>query len=353
MAFLTLTSPHAQGGNQTQTVMQTVLLATIPGLLTLTWYFGWGTLVNVIIASLTAIAAESFVLHLRKRPIMFSIRDCSALVTAVLLGLAIPPTAPWWLTILGTAFAITIAKQLYGGLGNNPFNPAMVGYVLLLISFPKEMTAWIPTSSPLSFIDALTANFAGSVGGQTVDAITMATPLDTLKTAARDHDSLATIVLQYEVLQTNALTGLFGPGWLGANIAFLIGGLYLLHKKVINWHIPVAMLAALGIMATVFYLVDERYGSPLFHLLSGGTMLGAFFIATDPVSAATSNKGRLVFGAGIGITVYVIRAWGGYPDAIAFAVLLMNLSAPTIDYYTQPRSYGHDEPKRGTVKTGA
>lgn len=352
MSLISASSPHTHKPINTGAFMRQVIYATIPGLVVLTYCFGWGTFINVIWASIVAVGAEALILAIRKRPLQFYLSDCSALVTAVLLGLALPPFAPWWLTLIGTAFAIIIAKQLYGGLGMNPFNPAMVGYVLLLISFPLEMTSWLPPgsvasahSSDLGFLSSLSAIFTGHIDGQGIDAFTMATPLDTLKTAARNNQML-TDTLSSDVFTSLGAFGV-GKGWAWVNLAFMAGGIYLMIKKIITWHIPVAMLGSLAIMASVFYLVEESHGTPLFHLLSGGAMLGAFFIATDPVSAASSNLGRLVYGAGIGILVYVIRVWGGYPDAIAFSVLLMNLTAPTIDYYTQPRTYGHSKPSRG------
>ncbi|OUS04661.1 electron transport complex subunit RsxD [Gammaproteobacteria bacterium 42_54_T18] len=349
MSVLHVTSPHVHRPFTMNALMRHVVYATIPGLIVLTALFGWGTLINVIFASCVAIAAEAVVLKLRKRPILFSIKDGSAVLTAVLLALAIPPTAPWWLTIIGIIFAIVIAKQLYGGLGSNPFNPAMIGYVLLLISFPLEMTTWIPayTTEGVTSIPTLTQSFEmifGSVDRSIIDGITMATPLDTFKTyAGNDLAKLQSA----SVLQGN----IAGAGWEWVNVAFLMGGIYLIARKIITWHIPVAMLAGVFLFAGIFHIIDpDTYASPIFHLLSGGTMLGAFFIATDPVTAATSNKGKLIYGALIGVLIYVIRAWGGYPDAVAFAVLLINLCAPTIEYYTQPRAYGHKKANSGIAK---
>lgn len=337
-------SPHKLGLNSTQRVMSLLILATLPGLLAQTVFFGWGTLVNVLWCVLIALGCEALVLTLRRRSVRFCLSDCSAAVAGVLLGLALPPFAPWWLSLVAVSFAVIIGKHLYGGLGQNPFNPAMLGYVLVLISFPQEMTAWL---APLgleghnnSLGDALLAIF-----GSGVDAVSMATPLDVLK-----ENSSLTIS---ELWQANPIfDGMAGRGWLWVNLAYLAGGLFLLWRKVFTWHAPVGMLAAITIMATLFWQGSgsDSHGSPVFHLLSGATMLGAFFIITDPVSGATSNRGRLIFGAGVGIIVYVIRAWGGYPDGVAFATLLMNMAAPTIDYYTQPRTYGHQRASKGLPK---
>ena len=359
MAFMRLTSPHAHNANTTGNVMAWVLLATLPGLLALTHFFGWGSLINIVLAGITALACEALVLTLRQRPVLFYLKDCSALVTAVLLGLALPPYAPWWLVVIGSASAIILAKQLYGGLGYNPFNPAMVGYVILLISFPVEMTRWAIPQNLLSdgqnlpsLLTALQAVLLGSdtIATQTIlDGYTGATPLDLFKS---QQGLLAEQIIDQHALFSLATLGQYGSGsgWEWVNIAFLGGGLFLLYKRAFTWHAPLGMLAALTLMAFFFYDggSSSSGGSVLLHLLSGGTMLGAFFIITDPVSSATSNKGRLIYGACIGVLIYIIRVWGNYPDAVAFAVLLMNFAAPFIDYYTLPRTYGHQKAERAT-----
>ncbi|MGA6099237.1 RnfABCDGE type electron transport complex subunit D [Stutzerimonas marianensis] len=337
MALPRITSPHTTGSNRTQRVMLQVLAATLPGVAALTWIYGAGTLINLIWASAVALACEAGVLKLRQRPVGFFLRDGSALVSAVLLALALPPYSPWWLTLIATAFAILLGKQLYGGLGQNPFNPAMIGYVVVLVSFPVEMTTW-----PIPHAVGLGAGLQHILGVTSLpDGWAQATALDVLKV----NNSLT-----IDELWANPAFGHFGGiGSEVVNLAFLAGGLFLLHKRLFSWHAPVGMLAALALMSLVFWngSGSDSHGSPLFHLLSGATMLGAFFIVTDPVSGATSTRGRLIFGAGVGVLVYVIRAWGGYPDGVAFAVLLMNLCAPTIDYYTRPRTYGHRKAERG------
>lgn len=323
----------------TARVMRLVLLATIPGLLALTWFFGFGTLMNVLWASITAMAFEALALKWRKRPLGFYLNDCSALVTAFLLGIALPPAAPFWLIMVGTGFAILICKQLYGGMGYNPFNPAMAAYVMLLISFPVEMTSWMAPKGSfagdlLGPIDAL--RYCFGFGRDSIDAITMATPLDVLK----QNNSLLIDDLWSQSPQFGQFAGI---GWEWANMGFLLGGIYLLYRRVFTWHGPLSMLASLSLMAVFFYDGGSSAsgGSPLFHLFSGATMLGAFFIVTDPVTSAVSNRGRIIYGALIGVLVYIIRGWGNYPDAVAFAVLLMNFAAPFIDHFTQPRTYGH------------
>lgn len=338
MALPRITSPHAKGSNRTQRLMTLVILATLPGLGVLTWLYGIGNLVNLLLASATALLVEALVLKIRQRPLFFFLNDRSALLSAVLLALALPPYAPWWLTVIASASALLLGKHLYGGLGQNPFNPAMLGYVVVLISFPLEMTRW-PGIAQVSPGEGLQLIFGLA---PLADGWVQATVLDTLKL---NHS----LTLQ-ELYDSHAAFGLLGgAGSEWVNLAFLLGGLFLLYKKVISWHAPLGMLLALLVMSLLFWngSGSASHGSPLLHLLSGATMLGAFFIITDPVSGATSPRGRLVFGMGVGIILYVIRAWGGYPDAMAFAVLLMNLAAPTIDYYTRPRTYGHRQAERG------
>ncbi|AFM32382.1 MULTISPECIES: RnfABCDGE type electron transport complex subunit D [Stutzerimonas stutzeri subgroup] len=337
MALPRITSPHAKGPSRTQRVMLLVLAATLPGVIVLTWLYGAGTLINMAWACAAALGFEAAILKLRQRPVGFFLRDGSVLVTAVLLAIALPPYSPWWLTLIATGCAVVFGKQLYGGLGQNPFNPAMIGYVVVLISFPVEMTTW-----PVPHSVGLGAGLQHILGIASLpDGWTQATALDVLKVNKS---------LTIDELWSNPAFGHFGGiGSEVVNLAFLAGGLFLLHKRLFSWHAPVGMLAALVVMSLVFWngSGSDSNGSPLFHLLSGATMLGAFFIVTDPVSSATSPLGRLIFGVGVGILVYVIRAWGGYPDGVAFGVLLMNLAAPTIDYYTRPRTYGHRKAERG------
>jgi len=341
MALLKITSPHAHGPQKTAWVMQQVILATIPGVLALTYFFGFGTFINILWASFIAVITEALFLKLRGRPVLFYLKDFSAILTAVLLAIALPPYSPWWIVALGVVFAITLAKQLYGGLGYNPFNPAMVAYVILLISLPVQMTQWasplLPGNTVLGPIDAFLNNF-GFINA--IDGKTMATPLDVLK----QNKSL----MMDQLWSENPQFGLLGgTGWEWANAGFLLGGLYLLSRKIYTWHAPIAMLVSLCIMAAINYQDggSNSGGSPLFHLFTGATMLGAWFIVTDPVTSAVSNRGRLAYGACIGILVYIIRHWGNYPDAVAFSVLLMNFAAPFIDHYTQPKTYGYGDKK--------
>jgi electron transport complex protein RnfD len=323
--------------------MGLVLVALIPGTLALWWYFGWGVLINIALATLTAVAAEASMLRLRGRAPGPVLIDLSAVVTAWLLAIALPPLLPWWQTVLGSAFAIIVVKQLFGGIGFNPFNPAMAGYVLLLVSFPVSMTRWLPpeviSGEGLSLVESLGVVFTGALPpGTTWDAISSATPLDQMRSELSDNRMIS------EIRQSPLWGDFGGRGWEWVANWFLIGGLFLLWQRVISWRIPLSMLGALVLVSGLFWAIDpETHPHPGFHLFSGAAIVGAFFIATDPVSASTTPRGQLIFGALIGVLVFVIRSWGGYPDAVAFAVLLMNMAAPTIDYYTQPRVFGQRE----------
>lgn len=340
MAIFKLSPPFLRSSNRVSIQMLHVLLALIPATAAMVYFFGPAVLINLTLAISLALASEAVMLKIRQRPVKPFLLDGSAVVTAALLALAIPPLSPWWLTAVGILFAIVFAKQLYGGLGYNPFNPAMVGYVILLISFPLEMTTWLPAGSlaehPVDLPSAFQLIFYGSnSAGLSVDMISGATPLDSMKTQIGQ-------TFDPKFVANQPLFGIFGGvAWEWINIWFAVGGIYLLYKRVIQWHVPVAMLASLLLISSITYLIaPTATADPLFHLLSGGTMIGAFFIATDPVSGSTTVKGRLVFGAGVGALTYIIRVWGGYPDGIAFSVLLMNMLVPLIDYYTQPQVYG-------------
>lgn len=342
MQFKTNTSPFFNSSNNVNGVMLQVLLALIPGTLVMMYFFGWGILFNIILSMFFAITLEAIALVLRKRPVMVFLGDLSALVTAWLFALTLPPLLPWWILLVGIFFAIIIAKQLYGGLGYNPFNPAMVGFAVLIISFPLEMGLWLEAGSfvdqSYGFIDSLKIIFGMNIAPDW-DAVTMATPLDSVKTG------LLTGVDYNEIIQkSHYLSNTLNNTWMWSNIAFIAGGIWLLYKKIIHWQIPVALLLSLLFFSVIFYLYSpQEYATPLVQMLSGATMLGAFFIATDPVSASTTPTGKLIYGASIGAFVYIIRAWGSYPDAMAFSVLIMNMAVPMIDYYTQPRVLGHKQ----------
>ncbi len=323
--------------------MLKVLLALLPAIAAYTWVYGAGILVSIAIATGTALITEAALLKIRQRPIKSYLMDMSAVVTAWLLALALPALAPWWLVVVGTFFAIVVAKQLYGGLGYNPFNPAMVGYAVLLISFPLIMTKWPAPLSlaehPLNWSEQLTFIFQQTLpASMTVDAISSATPLDYLKTQLMLNKDVASI-------SQSPIFGRFGgQGQELVTVAYLLGGLYLLQQRIISWHLPTAFLLALTAISGAFYLADpSHFANPLFHVVSGASLLCAFFIITDPVSGPTTPKGKLYFAAGVGVLTYLIRVYGGYPDGVAFAVLIMNMCVPLIDALTQPRVFGHEK----------
>ncbi|WP_067710430.1 MULTISPECIES: electron transport complex subunit RsxD [unclassified Erwinia] len=353
MAFRIASSPYTHNQRSTSTIMLLVLIAAIPGLAAQWYFFGWGNIIQVVIAAASGMGAEAIILKLRRLPLAKTLGDNSALLTALLLGVSIPPLAPWWIIVIGTVFAVVISKQLYGGLGQNPFNPAMVGYVVLLISFPVQMTSWLPpdtlqTITP-GFMDTLSMIFhAHTLDGHSmqqlqvgIDGISQATPLDTFKTGLRAGHHAEQLLAQ--PIYGGVIAGL---GWQWVNVGYLLGGLFLLWTNTIRWHIPVSIVLSLALFSALGWIFSPHsLVSPVIHLFSGATMLGAFFIATDPVTASTTNKGRLVYGVLIGLLVWLIRSFGGYPDGVAFAVLLANITVPLIDYYTQPRVYGHRKEK--------
>jgi Na+-translocating ferredoxin:NAD+ oxidoreductase subunit D len=323
--------------------MLKVLIALIPGIVVYTWLFGGGILITLTLATITALSSEALMLKLRRRPIKPFISDYSAVITAWLLALAIPPLAPWWLIVVGTAFAIIISKQLYGGLGYNPFNPAMIGYAVLLISFPALMTKWPAALSlvdtKLSFMEQFHFIFSHTLPANiSLDAVTSATPLDYLKTQLKLKQSM-------DQIQASPIFGVIGTkGSEYVAFAYLVGGFFLWQQRIITWHLPTAFLGSIAAIAGLFWIIDPtQFANPAFHLFSGASMLAAFFIITDPVSGPTTPKGKLYFAAGVGIITYLIRVYGGYPDGVAFAVIFMNICVPLIDMHTQPRVFGHQK----------
>ncbi|MET3454732.1 MULTISPECIES: RnfABCDGE type electron transport complex subunit D [Pseudomonas] len=306
--------------------MMRVLLATLPGVLALLWFQGWGVALNLLLSGFTALAVEAWILRLRRRPLKPELNDGSALVSATLLALALPAYCPWWLTVTAAACALLFGKHLWGGVGSNPFNPAMLGYALVLVAFPAHMS---PAPHGMGLLEGLQQVFGTHPAP---DAWAGATALDSLRTN--------TSLTIDELFASNPAFGRFGGrGAEWVNLAFLAGGLFLLQQRVFSWHAPVGLLASLFIVSLLCWngSGSDSHGSPLFHLFSGATMLGAFFIATEPVSGAKAPLARLLFGAGMGLLVYLIRTWGGYPDGVAFAVLLMNLGVPALDRFAEAR----------------
>lgn len=339
-SFETGGAPHFPPHSTVSGVMLQVIFALVPAIAAHAWFFGPGILVQIILAAGFAVGFEAFMLKIRKQPLQLFLGDFSAILTAILFALCIPPLAPWWIALTGMLFAIVVAKHLYGGLGHNMFNPAMVGYVVVLISFPQAMTAWLPptpiTPNSLELGDVLITIFSGQPpGGLTWDAITEATPLDSIRT------SVASGKIISEARQSPVFGDFGGLGWEWIANWYALGGLWLLWRRIISWHVPVTMTGSVLLLGMMAYLADPGSNpAPLQHVFSGALLIGAFFIATDPVSGCASNRGRLIFGVGVGVITLIIRRWGGYPDGVAFAVLLMNMAAPLIDRYTRPRIFG-------------
>jgi electron transport complex protein RnfD len=330
------TPPYLSQNVSVQRVMLQVLVALLPGIAAYIWLIGPAVLLQIAIATASALLAEACMLKLLNKPLGLFLGDGSAIVTAWLIALSFPPLAPWWLIVVATLFAIIIAKHLYGGLGQNPFNPAMIAFAVCIVSFPALMSQWPPAGVHTSFTDQIALVFGAL---PRIDAISSATPLDALKTALKLGEGSTTVSAVFADSKT---FGAFaGRGWEWVGVAYLLGGLWLWQRKVISWHVSTAFLAGLALIATLLWVFNPaQFANPLFHLFSGGTMLGAFFIVTDPVSGCTTNKGRLIFGFSAGVLAYLIRVFGGYPDGVAFAVLLLNICVPLIDLYTQPPIFG-------------
>ena len=307
-------SPHIHGGDSIEKNMRGVILALMPALLVGFYFFGLGALIVTLTSVFSCVLFEYLIQRfmLKTKP---TIHDGSAIVTGVLLAMNLPANIPFWMVILGALFAIGVAKMSFGGLGNNPFNPALAGRVFLLISFPVAMTTW-PVPSPLSITY--------------LDAATGATPLSTLKGSHAEIPQLLDL-----------LTGNMG-GSLGevSAVAILLGLLYLLVRKIITWHIPVSILLTVAVFTGILYLANpEEFASPTFHLLTGGLMLGAVFMATDYATSPMNKRGMVIYGVGIGVITVVIREFGAYPEGVSFAILIMNAFTPLINHYIKPRRF--------------
>jgi len=340
-------APHFPPQTTVARVMLQVIAALVPAVAAHAWFFGPGILVQIMLAAGFAVIFEAAALAVRRKPARPFLGDFSAVLTAMLFALCIPPLAPWWIALIGMFFAIVVAKHLFGGLGHNLFNPAMVGYVVVLISFPQAMTSWLPPAAIAEYSPGLADTLmaiasGGPPGGLSWDAVTAATPLDAIRTSVATGRTIA------EARQSPIFGDFGGLGWEWIANWYALGGLWLLWRRIISWEVPVTMIGTVLLLGLASWLLDPSSNpAPLQHVFSGALIIGAFFIATDPVSGCTSARGRLVFGAGVGVITLVIRRWGGYPDGVAFAVLLMNMFAPLIDRYTRPRIFGHGDRKRG------
>jgi len=343
MEFVRRDAPFIAPKANVASIMRQVLYALIPATIVHVWFFGAGLVVNMLIAVVFCIGGEATMMRARGKPIHVALSDYSAVVTAIILAFALPPLTPWWVTATAALFGIVVAKHLYGGLGFNIFNPAMAGYVVALVAFPVHLNFWIaPRIGDLDYhyvtvFETLRYTFTGSLPDYlTIDALSRASPLDAVKSGLSTMHTFAEI-------HANPMMGDFGGrGWEWISNLIALGGIWLLLKKIIRWHIPLGVFAGLLVPSGLMYLIEAgNHASPGFYLFSGGTMLCAFFVATDPVSAATSPRGRFVYGVGIGFLIYAIRRWGSYADGVAFAVILMNMAVPAIDHLTRPRIVGH------------
>lgn len=349
-----LSSPMQFGARQTAKIMQLVLLAATPAILISTWFFGYGLALNLLVSGVLALVFEALVLQARGLPVKYHLADSSVLVTALLFAVAVPPGSPWWLLGLGIGFAVGLGKHVYGGLGHNVFNPAMAGYLFLLLAFPLEMTTWHLseatlnqglTTSPLglaALLQNLQLTFPFLAGNLDIDGLAMATPLIESKMSGQSAINQA-IVEGLPLLSRTAETG-----WEWINLAYLAGGLFLLARRVISWHIPLSIITTVLCWSGFFYSDGSSsvVGTPYLHLFGSATMIGAFFIATDPVSAATSNPAKIAYGIIIGSSIYAVRVWGSYLDSIAIAVLFGNFLAPLLDHFFRPRIYGQGSSRK-------
>jgi Na+-translocating ferredoxin:NAD+ oxidoreductase subunit D len=319
-SFIISPSPHIQQGDSVQKIMYSVVLALLPALIWSFIAFGLNALFVTMVAVSTCIITEWLIQKflMKKEP---SITDGSAIITAILLAMNLPAGIPLWIVIIGSIIAIGVGKMSFGGLGQNPFNPALVGRVFLLISFPVQMTTW-PANSNL------------------VDTTSGATPLALVKEAIKSGNPLESIsqLPSHSDLFFGNITGSLGEV---SALLLLIGFFYLLIKKSVTWHIPTAVLGSIFIFSGILWVTNPTtYADPLFHILTGGAMLGALFMATDMVTSPMSKTGQLIFGVGIGIITVCIRTWGAYPEGISFAILIMNAFTPLINIYVKPKRFG-------------
>ena len=337
-------APHVHTPLHTRKMMEWVMLALVPATVFGFWLYGWPAFNIWLLALCSALLAEALALFLRGHFNKNTLLDGSAILTGWLLALSLPPWAPWWLIVIGTTFAILIGKQVFGGLGQNVFNPAMMARVMLLISFPVEMTTWVtPTVSHAlpGFWESLAITWHGIIPP---DMVSSASLLGHVKTEFTKGTDLTTALQGYDISSMQAMWG-WRAGSLGETSDFLLilGGGALMVSGVITWHIPVSMLMGTLVPAFLMHALNPTYyAGPFYHVLQGGLLLGAFFIATDPVTSPNTTTGQILFGLGCGVLTYIIRTWGNYPEGVAFAVLLMNAATPTIDHYIRPRIYGRN-----------
>lgn len=320
-------SPHVSSSQTTTSMMYGVVLSLIPAFLVTLYVFGAGALYTTVISVAACLITEALIQHfLLKTPV--KIYDGSAVVTGILLAFNLPSNIPWWIVIIGAVFAIGIGKMTFGGLGNNPFNPALAGRVFLLVSFPVQMTSW-----PMPILSRW----------QYTDAVTGATPLGIVKEGIRNGENISQVMAQIPD-HMQLFMGQMG-GSLGevSALALVIGFVWLLYKRIITWHIPVFMTGTIYAFAAILWLINPSENpSPLFHILTGGVLLGAIYMATDLVTSPMTKKGMIIYAIGIGIITMVIRKFGAYPEGVSFAILIMNAAVPIINKYVKPARFGKE-----------
>lgn len=318
-------SPHVHDNQSVPKIMWGVVIALVPALLVSLWYFGIGALVTTLIAVLSCVILE-YAISKYMLKIQPTITDGSAVVTGILLAFNVPSNIPWWQLVIGSIVAIGVAKMSFGGIGKNPFNPALIGRVFMLISFPVDMTTWpLPIQNRFTLVDALTGP----------------TSLGVVKEGVKNGESLSSILTNIPDY-VDMLYGNMG-GSLGevSAAAILLGGLFMIFRKIITWHIPVSYLLTVVLFTGVLWFINpESYVDPIFHLLAGGLMLGAVFMATDMATSPMTWKGMLVFGFGCGVLTVLIRIWGAYPEGVSFAILIMNAVTPLINKGFKPKRFG-------------
>lgn len=327
-------SPHAISRGTTGKLMYGVVIALMPALLATVWFFGWAAILVTAVSVASCVVFEYLIQKFifKREP---TLSDGSAVVTGLLLAFCLPVNLPVWIIIIGALVAIGVGKMTFGGLGNNPFNPALIGRVFLFLSFPVEMTTWpVPKGFATSYADAVTGPTALSILNESYDKV----PIDQLM--ANQSSGMP----GYSQLFWGDMGGSLGEI---AAFALVIGLVYMLVRKIITWHIPVSILATVGIFTAILWLSNPGANAdPLYHLMSGGLLLGAIFMATDYVTSPMSNRGMLIYGVGIGIITVLIRRFGAYPEGVQFAILIMNAFTPLINSYIKPGRFG-EEVKHG------
>ncbi len=317
-------SPHVHEELTTPQIMRGVIYAMLPALGFAVFNFGLDALYITLVAVISCVLFENLInTYLLKQENTYL--DGSAVITGMLLAFNVPSNLPWWIVMIGSAVAMGIGKMSFGGLGNNPFNPALVGRVFMLISFPVQMTSWPVSARVVTELDATSG----------------ATPLGIIKDGLRQGDNLSSL-MQEMPAYTDLILGLHG-GSVGEMSAFalIVGLIYMLYRKIITWHIPVSMILTVFLFSGLFWLINpDLYANPIFHVLTGGVLLGAIFMATDYVTSPFTHKGMIIFGIGCGLITMIIRLFGAYPEGVSFAILIMNACVPLINRYTKPARFG-------------